>query len=269
MSVAPPSSAEALRRDLDLEAGMVGLLQAGDGPELVFLHGAGGAGSWTDFHRCLSRRFRVIAPDHPGFGHSGDFPAVEDMGDLVYHYLDVFDRLGLRSPIVVGASFGGWIAAELAVHSPARVSRLVLLAPVGLRIPGRPIADLFLMNAEEKAAALYHDQQVGRQCVPGASDIDLVVRRYRDDSALARFCWNPFFANPKLERRLHRVTAPTRVIAAGQDKVLPIEHCQRYAEKIPGAALDVVDDCGHALYMECPERLAQVVIDCLEADAEG
>jgi pimeloyl-ACP methyl ester carboxylesterase len=264
MSTAPARPAEALRHDLDLEEGTVGLLKAGDGPELVFLHGAGGAGAWTGFHDSLSRRFTVIAPDHPGFGNSDDFPAVEDMGDLVYHYLDVFDRLGLQNPVVVGASFGGWIAAELAVHSPARVSRLVLLAPVGLRIPGQPIADLFLMNPAERAAALYHDQSVGRQRIPSESDIDLFVRRYRDDTALARFCWHPFFANPKLERRLRRITAPTVVVAARPDKVLPIEHCQRYAEKIPDAVLATIDDCGHALYMESPERVAQLVLDYLQ-----
>lgn len=261
MTLSSASVTDALRHDLDMPEGKVGLLRGGEGPELLFLHGAGGAGAWTDFHQLLSARFDVVAPDHPGFGHSDDLPSVEAMDDLVYHYLDVLDRLELEAPVVVGASFGGWVAAELAVHSPHRVGTLVLLAPVGLRIPGSPIADLFLMNPAERAAALYHDQAVAQERFPTHPDIDLAVRRYRDDTALARFGWSPYLANPKLERRLHRITAATQVVAAGEDRVLPIEHCRRYAETIPRGTLAVVEDCGHALPMECPERTARSVID--------
>ena len=117
---------------LDLGEGRVHLLRGGQGEPVLFLHAAGGAGSWLEFHRRLAAGFDVIAPEHPGFGKSDDFDEVEAMDDLVYHYLDVMDRLGLDRPHVVGASFGGWVAAELAVAAPHRVGSLVLLAPAGV-----------------------------------------------------------------------------------------------------------------------------------------
>src|SRR5262245_38931226 len=123
-------------------------MRGGDGPPLLLLHAAGGAGTWPAFYGLLAQRFEVIAPDHPGFGGSDDLPEVEAIDDLVYHYLDVLDRLGLDHVNVVGASLGGWIAAELAVHSPHRIERLALLGAAGLRVPGRMATDIFLMTPD-------------------------------------------------------------------------------------------------------------------------
>ena len=71
------------------------LLRGGAGEPVLFLHAAGGAGAWLPFHsRLAGAGFEVIAPDHPGFGQSDDFPEVEAIDDLVYHYLEVLDLLG-------------------------------------------------------------------------------------------------------------------------------------------------------------------------------
>ena len=134
---------------VDLAGGRVHLLRGGTGEPLLFLHPAGGAGAWLDFHRLLAESFDVIAPDHPGFGGSDEFPAVEAVDDLVFHYLDVMDELGLERPHVVGASFGGWIAAELAVTAPHRIASLVLLSPAGLRLPDHSVPDIFLMPPDQ------------------------------------------------------------------------------------------------------------------------
>src|SRR5256885_16078626 len=112
---------------LDLPGGRVHVLRGGTGEPLLFLHAAGGAGQWLEFHRLLAQRFEVIAPDHPGFGGSDEFPEVEAMDDLVYHYLDVIQRLGLDPPYVVGASFGGGLAPRLPGLRPGRVGPLGLL----------------------------------------------------------------------------------------------------------------------------------------------
>ena len=80
---------------LELAGGRVHLLRGGAGEPVLFLHAAGGAGAWLPFHSRLAEAgFEVIAPDHPGFGQSDDFPEVEAIDDLVYHYLDVLDGLG-------------------------------------------------------------------------------------------------------------------------------------------------------------------------------
>jgi pimeloyl-ACP methyl ester carboxylesterase len=244
---------------LRLAGGRVHLLRGGAGEPLLFLHAAGGAGTWLEFHQLLARGFDVIAPDHPGFGGSDEFADAEGVDDLVYHYLDVMDELGLDRPHVAGGSFGGWIAAELAVAAPHRIASLVLLSPPGLRLSDHPVTDLFLMSPEELAASLYRDPAIAAQAFPASPDLDFVLAQYRDLTALARFTWVPFMSNPKLERRLHRITVPTLVVAPSDDRIVPVAHARRYAELIPGARLAEVADCGHAMYFERPAEFAEVI----------
>lgn len=253
---------------LDFPGGRVHLLRGGIGPPVIFLHAAAGAAQWLEFHELLATRFEVFAPDHPGFGGSDELPEVEDMSDLVYHYLDVIERLGLERPHLVGASFGGWIAAEIAVAAPHLIGSLVLLSAAGLRLPEHPVGDLFLMKPEQLGPVLFNDQDRAAAAFPADPDLEMILAGYRDMSALARFAWVPFMSNPKLERRLRRITAPTRVVWPADDRLIPIEHGERYAELIPGAELVVVEDSGHAMYFERPAEFAAVTTEFLTAGAE-
>jgi pimeloyl-ACP methyl ester carboxylesterase len=253
---------------LDFPGGQVHLLRGGTGEPVLFLHAAGGAGRWLEFHELLATRFEVIAPDHPGFGGSDELAEVEGMDDLVYHYLDVLDRLGLDRPHVVGASFGGWIAAELAVQAPDRIGSLVLLSAAGLRLPEHPVADLFLMTPDELVGALFEDTGKAAAAFPPDPDVDQIVAIYRDMTALARFSWTPFLNNPKLARRLGRITARTLVVWPAQDKLVPVAHGHRYAELIPNATFAEVEDCGHAMYFERPAAFAEITASFLAAGAE-
>jgi len=246
---------------LELAGGRVHLLRGGAGEPLLFLHAEGGAGTWLEFHRLLAASFEVIAPDHPGFGGSDDFAAVEGVDDLVFHYLDVLDALGLERAHVVGASFGGWIAAELAVTAPHRIASLVLLSPAGLWLPDHPVPDIFLMTPDELVATLFQQRSAPTEPPRGAPDIDAILAAYRDQTALARFCWSPYLCNPKLERRLHRITAPTLVVSPAQDRLIPVAHGRRYAARIPAARFTEIEDCGHAMYVERPAEFAAVTID--------
>lgn len=251
---------------LELAGGRVHLLRGGTGEPVLFLHAAGGAGVWHPFHQLLAEAgFMVLAPDHPGFGKSDDFPAAEAVDDLVYHYLDVLDALGLSRPHVVGGSFGGWIAAELAVHSPHRVGSLTLLSAAGLRIPEHPVTDLFLLSPDKLVARLFHEPPPPPPPLPpGAQpDLDVILAGYREATSLARFCWAPFLSNPKLERRLGRITAPTLVVAPSDDRLIPVAHARRYAALIADADYAEVADCGHAMYFERPAEFAALVASFL------
>jgi pimeloyl-ACP methyl ester carboxylesterase len=167
----------------------------------------------------------------------------------------------------VGASFGGWIAAELAVHSPHRIGSLTLLSAAGLRIPEHPVTDVFLLSPAKLVATLFHEPPPAplTAAPDGPPDLDAVIAAYREATALARFSWVPFFSDPKLERRLRRITAPTLVVAPSDDRLIPVEHAKRYAERIPGARYAEVDDCGHAMYFERPAEFASTVASFLSA----
>lgn len=235
------------------------LLRGGTGEPLLYLHGIGETGRWNPVHEALSRRFDLIAPDHPGFGYTDVMDDLDSIDDLVYHYLDLLDGLGLREGVhLVGLSFGGWLAAELAVHSPGRFASAVLAAPLGLWLPGCLVTDIFLMTPKQRMRALYHDP--ARMPPPAdPADAAAAFQAYKDMAGLARFGWTPFMADPKLERRLHRVTARTCVIAAEHDAVVPLAHCQRYAGAIAGARLRVLDGSGHAMDSEAPDALAGAI----------
>lgn len=253
---------------LELGGGRVHLLRGGTGEPVLFLHAAGGAGTWLPFHGMLAARgFEVIAPDHPGFGKSDEFPEAEGVDDLVFHYLDVLDALGLDRPHVVGGSFGGWIAAELALYLPHRVASLTLLSAAGLRLPEHPVTDLFLVPPARLPETLFHNPPPPAPVPPPGTppDLDAIIAAYREATALARFTWVPFMSDPKLERRLHRITAPTLVVAPSDDRVIPVEHARRYAERIPNATYSEVPDCGHAMYFEQPEEFTSRVAAFLNA----
>jgi pimeloyl-ACP methyl ester carboxylesterase len=246
---------------LEFEGGSVHLLRGGDGPPLLFLHGAGGAGLWFPFHGLLAEHASVFAPDAPGCGQSDTLPGVQEVDDLVYFYLELLDRLDLDSPTIVGHSFGAWCAAELAVHSPERVGRLVMLSPPGLRIPGHMPLDIFFLQPQEIPPVLFHDLDKSSVLFGAEPTVDDILQAYKDMTAMARYGWHPFLNDPKLERRLHRITAPTLVIWPDDDKIVPRAQAERYAERIPGARLETAADCGHAMHLERPEAHAALVRD--------
>jgi pimeloyl-ACP methyl ester carboxylesterase len=258
---------------LELAGGRVHVFRGGSGEPVLFLHAAGGAGTWPEFHeRLAGAGFDVIAPDHPGFAKSDDFPLVEAIDDLVYHYLDVLDALGLDRVHVVGASFGGWIAAELAVAASHRLRSLVLMSAAGLRLPDHPVPDIFLTPPSRLPELMFHDPPAPAApagAPAAAPDIDAVLAAYRDSTALARFCWAPYMSDPKLERRLHRISVPTLVAAPSDDRLIPLAHARRYAELIPGARYTEVPDCGHAMYFERPREFASVVTSFLDSSTSA
>lgn len=248
------------REKIKLGSGQIELLRGGDGPPLLFLHGAGGGGIWLPFHTRLAERFTVVAPSHPGFGGSDDLPELADVHDLAFFYADLIAALDLSAPVVVGTSFGGWIAAELAAYVPDAVTRLVLVDAIGLYIEGEPVADLFRMSPPQMVEALFADPAVAASLLPADPDLDTILAMARDEASFARFAWDPFCHDPKLPRLLPRTTASTMVIWGERDGVVSAVHGERYAELIPGARVEVIPGCGHAAAMECPDAVADTIL---------
>src|SRR3982751_925053 len=131
------------------------LLRGGSGTPVVFLHGAGGHTGWMGFLEELSQRFAVFAPEHPGFGQSDDPPWLDDIADLAYFHLDLMAALGLDRVHLVGTSLGGWVAAEMAVRSTARLASLTLVGAVGITASGETIPDIFRMTDDENTRRYY------------------------------------------------------------------------------------------------------------------
>ena len=128
------------------------LEERGSGQPLLFLHAGEGLEPGREWLDLLARRFRVIAPHHPGWGNSALPDWLMTVDDLAYLYLDLAHALELTDAVLVGACFGGWIAAEMAVRDTRRFAKLVLADPLGIKVGGitdRDIADMHAIPREE------------------------------------------------------------------------------------------------------------------------
>jgi pimeloyl-ACP methyl ester carboxylesterase len=258
-SAAPPGVQTEM---MEVAGTPVALRRKGSGEPLLFLHGAAFTGLWTPFLETLSSGAEVWAPDHIGFGGTPPQGWMEGVDDLVLHYEDLRRQQGWERLDLVGYSLGGWIAAAYATVYPERVHRLALIVPVGMRVPGKPIADVMMMTPQRLYSLLFNDPTNIPQVAPDPNDIGVVVHIYEEMTTLARLLWNPRH-DPKLPRRLRRITSPALIIGAEQDRLVPNEMCELFAERIAGARVERVPGTGHALIIEQPERTARMVLDFL------
>ena len=181
---------------------------------------------------------------------------------MAFSYLDLFESLGLDRPVLVGASLGGWLAAQIALLAPERVAKLVLVDPAGLRAEA-PTPDIFTLDPVQQARLLYHREDLRAAAVTAAENItedpELFQRYLRNRMATAHLAWNPYLHDPKLAGRLHRITAPVLVIWGAQDRLLPVEYARQWAAALPAARLEIIDGAGHLPQAEQPEMFATLI----------
>ena len=177
----------------------------------------------------------MIAPEHPGYGETEMPEWLDGFDDLVIHYDALLESFGLDRLHLVGYSLGGWIAAELAVFYPRRFASLTLIVPAGLRIPGKPIADLFSMMPDELFGTFFNDPANMGEVLPDFESLEEIEHQFGEAATLARLAWNPRF-DPKLERRLERIDCPSLMVRAEHDRLIPDEMAERYAELLPDDA---------------------------------
>lgn len=236
---------------------------AGTGPVALLLHGAEGVQADTPFIDALAQHFTVIAPTHPGFGLSPRPDWFDSVDDIAYLYLEWLERQQSRDVVLIGLQFGGWVAAEMAVRDTSRVSSLVLVDPVGIKVGGREdrdIADIFAIPRGELDARNYADPTAG----PG--DLSLAppeeaLHIARNEEALALYGWEPYLHNPRLRRWLSRIHIPALVTWGVQDGIVSPDYGRAYAESIPGARFELIEGAGHRAQIEQPDRLTKLIAD--------
>jgi pimeloyl-ACP methyl ester carboxylesterase len=250
------------RETVDVSGIQLDMITMGKGPDLLFLHGGEGPDVPSDGHlRALSRHFRVLAPWHPGFGRTPRPDGMREVGDLAYLYLDLAAKLGLQDAVLVGASFGGWVAAEMMVRDSAAFALLVLSAPLGIKVRGREerdIEDFFALTPEQFRALAYAEPARGEMDLRLLDDEHLTAH-LRSHESLAVYGWKPYMHNPQLKRWLHRVDLPTLLVAGQQDRFVFDGYHAAYAQALPNAVLHSMPDAGHFPHVEQPELFADLV----------
>jgi pimeloyl-ACP methyl ester carboxylesterase len=228
-------------------------MEAGHGTPLIHLHGAGGL-RLTPAHDLLSRQFRVVAFEMPGFGQSPENTRTREMAGLASTMAQAAANLGLGRFSLMGTSFGGKTALWLALQEPERVLAVVLEAPAAIRPHGsEPPSG----SPDEMVRRLYaHPERLASVPRPDpaiqAKTRPLVMRLRGPDR------------DPDLERLLPELQTPTLVLFGTLDAVIPPEMGHFYRELIPNSHLVFVYDAGHAISTERPEAFTEVVADFLE-----
>jgi pimeloyl-ACP methyl ester carboxylesterase len=233
---------------------------AGNGRTAVFLHGPSGALDWLPYFDALAGSYALAVPDLPGFGHSEDPDWIRTAADVALLLLDAFEERDLRDVHLIGHSFGGWVAAEMAIRDRSRLATLTLIAAAGIRVKGTPIADDFIWSPEEAARNAYVDQAYAEQqlaFVPSEDEADIIVR---NRFAAARYGWQPRWYNPDLPKWLHRAKLPAHVIWGEHDQVIPPSYAAAWCTLLPDARATAIPAAGHRPFVEQAERTAAATL---------
>jgi pimeloyl-ACP methyl ester carboxylesterase len=225
-------------------------------PFLV-LHGGGGVATMRGFANLLAHRThaRVLTPTHPGFGGTPRPAALATTRDLAAAYVALLDELDLTDVTVIGNSFGGWVAAEIALMDSPRVSGAVIVDGIGIEVDGHPMTDISGLAPAQLAQLSFHDPaNAPRPPAGGAGGPS------PDIAALASYA-GPTMSDPTLIKRLTDLHLPVHVIWGASDGIVSPEYGKAYADAIAMSVFTVLPRSGHLPQVETPEELLGAITD--------
>jgi pimeloyl-ACP methyl ester carboxylesterase len=253
--------------------------EIGEGPPLLLIMGLGSSlDTWIAQREAFAARHRVILFDNRGAGESESPPAPWTVPDMAADAVGVLDALGVERAHVLGVSMGGMIAQEMAIRCPERVERLVVAVSFARPDPLRRAFLLFRRWARLQGADLV---QEGVANLPWLVSPQVLNDPQQLERIMAVVGTMPLMApeayslqvDAILEHdtlsRLHRVLAPTLVVAAAEDVLTPILLSQEIAAAIPGARLIVLPRGNHAVQIEDPESFNAAVLEFLAEEQKN
>lgn len=249
-------------------------LDYGAGSPVLLLHG-GGAGSaiWFRQIAALAKSHRVIAPDHPVFGLSSQAAYGAPFVDSIFRYLTEFmDALGLGSVDVASLSMGAQGALSLAINSPERINRLVVVGSAGL---GRAFPMVFRLGTVPLIGQLIvkpnrwgQDNYFKTMEVVDSEFADAeFYKRYAYDVTLPPGHGDAMRASFKVitdmggqksifgDDELKSIAIPTLAIWGEYDRVIPVEHGYRLVDLVPNSSLYIIDQAAHVPLLDHPDRV--------------
>ncbi len=267
---------DAQRRDWNDETVTIGSVDlhvqhTGEGPPLLLLHGEDGTLFLGPLVHALAQHFEITVPDHPGWGGTDRPPSITSIRDIADVYVEYLESMPI--PVaVLGLSLGGWIAAEMAATVTKKISALLLVAPIGIKVGDREtrdFVDLYVIERAERANALYADTT--RAPTLATLDESALLVLARAEEEVTRHCWAPYMHDPTLIHRLRRVGVPSLVIAGADDRfALAPGYYEEYSHLLGcQSGPEVVLGAGHRVEEEQPDVLASTVVDFVTRTADG
>jgi pimeloyl-ACP methyl ester carboxylesterase len=222
--------------------------RGGEGRPLLILHEELGWPGWLRWNAALAHRRTLLIPLHPGFSRTPPAEWISDVRDLAGFYSRYLLEQMLAPIDVIGFSFGGWVAAEMAAANPGQFRKMVLVGPMGVRPPEGDILDFFQMMAPNHLGATIHDPETTPEYMElyGGQGPEQFERWEEARAQSARLAWQPFMHNPSLTHLLGvAAKLPTLLVWGRQDKMVPISAAESYGKVLKAARLVAFDDCGH------------------------
>jgi pimeloyl-ACP methyl ester carboxylesterase len=240
----------------------VTVTERGAGAPVVLLHGGAGPDSFAGFADELAARFpvHVLTPVNPGFGGTPRPEGLDSVRRLAEVYGRLLAELGLTGVTVAGNSIGGWVAAEVALAAPDRVSRLIIIDGAGLVSAEHPPADFPSLTLDQVTELSWANPE-GHRIDPSAlTDAQRAIFG-GNRAALAAYSGGPSMSDPSLAGRLSGITADTLVVWGEADRMVTPGYGKEYAAAIPGAAFRLLPGAGHLPQLETPEAVLALFAD--------
>jgi len=249
------------KKTYDLQEAKVIVESKGAGKPLLLLHSEDRYERDADFVDELAKKYRVIMPSMPGFNGSILPDSIRSIEDMSYLYLDLLDAMKLQDVSVIGFSVGGWLACEIATKNDARLKKLILVDPVGIKNGGpydRDIEDIYYNKFEVVKKFKFHDVRKDPRVLIEMTDAE-ALNEARARETTARICWDPYFHNPSLRYRLNRVKLKTLLIWGKNDGIVKPAYGRGYSKKILGSKMITIAKAGHFPHVEQPKEFIQHV----------
>jgi pimeloyl-ACP methyl ester carboxylesterase len=256
------------RQDLRANGIEIAYETCGTGPVMLLLHGMNAdRHSFAPIIPLLARHFRCVTYDQRDTGETKNGPEAYSVADLAADAAALIAHLGVRAHIV-GTSFGGTIAQELALRHPECVDRLVLSVTLqdGAKLLADPSTVALQVRAqtdpaarEELAARFFAPQTIRRRPDVVRQVLAGLVRREPDAQARRLRALQAY----KSTGRVSEIRRPTLVLGAMDDRVIAPQTSWELAREIPGATLTMLSGVGHVLFLEDPQGVSRVIVDHL------
>jgi pimeloyl-ACP methyl ester carboxylesterase len=247
-------------RPVSVCGGELRLAVAGSGPPIVVLPRDQGHPPVTQFLDQLAATGTGYYPWLAGFhgGHPEQWEWLMNVRDLAIVHRQMIDALGLDRPALVGLGFGGWVAAEIATMESSSLRAVALVSPMGVKPQSGYIFDQFIVSTEHYAQTAFYDQRIFAEIYGPETSFEQLEAWETDREMTSRLAWKPSMYNPTLPRLLAGVNTPAFVVWGEEDQIVPLECGEMYRSALPRATLELVPNCGHAVELEQPEKLAEL-----------
>jgi pimeloyl-ACP methyl ester carboxylesterase len=230
---------------------VVDVVRLGRGEPLVVIPGL--AGGWRlvwPLLRSLGRHFDVIACGLRGDDRGWDVPSAHGIGGYAHDVIRVIDQLGLEAPAVLGVSFGGAIALELAAEHPDRLGALIVQGveatfrpSIGSKI-ARRVLERFPLPSDSRFINQFFHLLFGRKPEPGPL-LEFVIDRIWETGQTTMAERMAAIESFNISDRLWSIGAPTLVLAGARDVIVPAVRQRELAREISGARFGMIEEAGH------------------------